>query len=123
MAYVTDRKRAMGMGSARTGAAHHWQMTLSSYALLILTPLFLIAFGPVLGAPHEEVLAHFARPFPAIVTALMLVTGFQHFRRGGQVAIEDYTHGQTRHLLIVATVCLSYGALAAGLSALARLAL
>ena len=123
MAYMTDRKRAEGLGSARTGSAHHWQMTLSSYALLILTPLFLIAFGPVLGAPHAEVVAHFAKPFPAIVTALMIVTGFQHFRQGVQVAIEDYTHGQTRHLLIVAMVCLSYGAMAVGLFALVRLAL
>jgi len=123
MAYVTDRKRAMGMGSARTGAAHHWQMTLSSYALLILTPLFLIAWGPALGMAHEDVLARFARPFPAIVTALMIVVGLQHFRQGVQVAIEDYTHVVTRQLLIVAAVCLSYGAMAAGLFALVRLAL
>ena len=123
MAYMTDRKRATGVGSARTGAEHHWQMTLSSYALLILTPLFLIAWGPALGMAHEEVLARFARPFPAIVTALMIVVGLQHFRQGVQVAIEDYTHGMTRQLLIVAAVCLSYGAMAAGLFALVRLAL
>jgi len=123
MSYMTDRKRAIGLGSAKTGAEHHWQMTLSSYALLILTPLFLIAFGPMLGQGHEAVTAHFARPFPAIVTALMLVVGLQHFRQGVQVAIEDYTDGLTRHLLIVAMVCLSYGAMAVGLFALVRLAL
>lgn len=123
MAFVTDRKRATGLGSARSGAAHHWQMTLSSYALLILTPLFLIAWGPALGTSHEEVLARFARPFPAIVTGLTLVVGFHHFRQGVQALIEDYTHGLTRHLLIVGAVCLSYGAMATGLFALVRLAL
>ena len=123
MAYMTDRKRAAGLGSARTGSEHHWQMTLSSWALLILTPLFLIAWGPAIGMAHEDVLARFARPFPAIVTALMLVAGFQHFRQGVQVLIEDYTEGMTRQLLIVATVCLSYGAMATGLFALVRLAL
>ena len=123
MAFMTDRKRAIGLGSARTGTAHHWQMTLSSYALLILTPLFLIAWGPMLGASHEAVLAHFARPFPAIVIGLMIVVGFQHFRQGVQTLIEDYTEGQKRHLLIVATTCLSYGAMATGLFALVRLAL
>ena len=123
MAYMTDRKRAAGLGSARTGSEHHWQMTLSSWALLILTPLFLIAWGPALGMAHEDVLARFTRPFPAIVTALMLVAGFQHFRQGVQVLIEDYTEGMTRQLLIVATVCLSYGAMATGLFALVRLAL
>ncbi|RDC72259.1 succinate dehydrogenase, hydrophobic membrane anchor protein [Rhodovulum sp. 12E13] len=123
MAYMTARKRAVGLGSARTGTEHHWQMTISSYALLILTPLFLIAWGPMLGQSHEAVLTHFARPFPAIVTGLMLVVGLQHFRQGVQTAIEDYTDGVTRHLMIVAAACVSYGAMATGLFALVRLAL
>lgn len=123
MAFVTDRKRAIGLGSAKSGAAHHWQMTISSYALLVLTPLFLFTWGSMLGEAHPDVLAHFARPFPAIVTGLMLVVGFNHFRHGVQVLIEDYTHGYTRHILIIAMACLSYGAMAAGLFALVRLAL
>ena len=123
MAFLTDRKRAVGLGSAKTGTEHHWNMTISSYALLVLTPLFLIAFGPMIGQPHEAVLAHFARPFPAIVTGLMLVVGFTHFRHGVQVLIEDYTEGFTRRILIIAMACLSYGAMAAGLFALVRLAL
>jgi len=123
MAYMTDRKRAVGLGSARTGTEHHWQMTISSYALLILTPLFLIVWAPMLGQSHEAVLAQFARPFPAIVTGLMLVVGLQHFRQGVQTAIEDYTEGLTRHLMIVAAACIAYGAMATGLFALVRLAL
>ena len=123
MAYMTDRKRAVGLGSAKSGTEHHWQMQLSSYALLILVPLFLIAFGPAVGGTHAEVIAHFARPFPAIVTALTIVVGFHHFRSGVQVLIEDYTHGMTRTLLIVAMVCLSYAAMATGLFAIVRMAL
>ena len=123
MAYMTDRKRALGLGSAKTGTAHHWHMTLTSYALVILTPLFLIVLGGAFGQPHDAVTAHFARPFNAVVTGLMLAVGFNHFRHGVQVAIEDYTDGLTRKLLIVAMVCLSYGAMATGLFALARLAL
>jgi len=123
MSYMTDRKRAVGLGSARAGTEHHWQMIVSSYALLILTPLFLIAWGPMLGQSHAAVLAHFARPFPAIVTGLMLVVGLHHFRKGVQTAIEDYTEGVTRQLLVIGAACLSYGAMATGLFALARLAL
>lgn len=123
MAYLTDRKRAAGLGSAKSGSAHHWNMTVSSWALLLLTPLFLLAFGPMLGEPHDAVLAQFQRPFPAVITALMLVVGFQHFRNGVQVLIEDYTDGLTRQLLIIAMACLSYGAMATGLFALVRLAL
>lgn len=123
MAFITDRKRAVGMGSAKTGTEHHWHMQLSSYALLILVPFFVFTFGFAVGEPYEMVIAYFARPFPAIITGLTLVVGFAHFRSGVQVLIEDYTGGLTRKLLIVATTCLSYGAMATGLFALVRLAL
>ena len=123
MAYVTDRKRAAGLGSAKSGTHHFWSMTQSSMALLVLTPLFIFTFGPMLGAPYAEVVAYFSRPFPAIVAALMLVVGWVHFKTGVQTAIEDYSHGLTRHLLIVGSTCLSYAALATGLFALIRLAL
>ena len=55
--------------------------------------------------------------------AVIVVAGFNHFRHGVQILIEDYTDGLTRHLAIVAMVCLSYGAMAVGLFALVRLAL
>ncbi|MGB1722611.1 MAG: succinate dehydrogenase, hydrophobic membrane anchor protein, partial [Paracoccaceae bacterium] len=90
MRFLTDRKRAVGLGSAKTGTAHFWAMKVSSVALLLLLPLFVFTFGPMLGQPHEEVVAYFARPFPAIVAALTLVVGFVHFKDGVQVLIEDY---------------------------------
>lgn len=123
MAYLTDRKRAAGLGSAKTGTEHHWSMTKSSVGLLILTPLFLLTFGPMLGQPHAEVVAYFSRPFPAIVAALMIVVGFLHFKGGVQTLIEDYVHGFARKVLIVAMICLSYAAIATGLYALVKLAL
>jgi succinate dehydrogenase / fumarate reductase membrane anchor subunit len=123
MAFVTDRKRAVGLGSAKTGTEHFWSMTKSSAALLILVPLFVFTVGPMLGRPHEEVVAFFARPFPALVAALTIVVGFLHFRNGAQVAIEDYTHGLTRKVLILVTTGVSYAAAATGLFAIARIAL
>jgi succinate dehydrogenase / fumarate reductase membrane anchor subunit len=123
MAFLTDRKRAVGLGSAKTGTEHFWSMTVSSVGLLILVPLFVFTFGPMLGEPYEAVIAYFARPFPAIVAALTLGVGFMHFKNGAQVLIEDYTGGLTRKVLIIGTICLSYAAAATGLFALARIAL
>ena len=123
MSYMTAMKGAVGHGSAREGTTRHWAMTKSSVALLILTPLFLFTFGSMLGEPHEEVVAYFARPFPAIVAALMIVVGFMHFKTGIQMVIEDYVHGLAREYTIIATTCLSYAAAAVGLYALARMAL
>lgn len=123
MAYMTDRKRVTGLGSAHTGTHHHWTMTLTSVALIVLTPMFLFTFGPLPGEPHEAVLAALSRPFPAIVAALMLLVGFHHFRLGVQVLIEDYVHGLARKIWIVAMTIVSYGLAATGLFAIARIAL
>lgn len=123
MSYLTDLKRATGTGSARDGTQRHWWMTKSSVGLLILTPLFVFTFGPMLGQPYDAVVAYFARPFPSIVAALMIVVGFMHFKNGIKMVIEDYSHGFTREALIVLTTCLSYGAAATGLFAIAKIAL
>lgn len=123
MSYMTDRKRAAGLGSAKNGTEHFWNMTVSSYALAILTPLFIFTFGGILGAPHEEVIAYYQRPFPAVVAGLMLAVGFMHFKNGAQVLIEDYTGGNLRHWLIIGVTCISYAAAGTGLYAIVRLAL
>lgn len=123
MAFLTDRKRAQGHGSARSGTEHMWHMTVTSYALLILIPLFVFTFGSILGSTHEEVLAYYARPFPAIITGLTFAVGMIHFKSGAQVLIEDYVHGYAQKLLIIALTCLSYALIAVGLFALARMAI
>ncbi|MFN0113765.1 MAG: succinate dehydrogenase, hydrophobic membrane anchor protein [Paracoccaceae bacterium] len=123
MQYLTARKRAEGLGSAKSGTEHFWRMHLTSVALAVLVPVFVFTFGCILGAPHAEVAAYFARPFPAIVTALTLVVGFLHFAAGARVMIEDYWQGAARHWLIIGVSGLSYACIATGLFALVRLAL
>ena len=123
MSYVTDRKRATGRGSARTGTMHHWGMTVSSSGLIVLAPLFVITFGCALGKSYEEVLAYYGQPFPAIVAALMIWISFMHFKNGVRVVIEDYIHGVWREFWIIFTTCMSYGAAATGIFAIAKLAL
>ncbi len=123
MRYLTDRKRATGMGSAKTGTAHFWAMKVSSVGLLFLIPLFVFTFGPMLGEPHEEVVAYFARPFPALIAILTMIVGFKHFNDGVQVLIEDYVHGTQQKIWILIMTCLSYGAAAAGVFAVLRIAL
>ncbi|WP_372988535.1 succinate dehydrogenase, hydrophobic membrane anchor protein [Sulfitobacter sp.] len=123
MAYLTDRKRAVGMGSAKSGTAHFWSMKVSSVALLILIPLFVFTFGAALGGTYEETLAYYAKPFPALIAALTIAVGFKHFNDGVQVLIEDYVHGLAQKIAIILMTCLSYGAAAAGVFAIIRLAL
>ena len=123
MAFLTDRKRAEGMGSAKAGTEYFWSMTKSSFGLVILVPLFIFTFAPMLGESHDAVVAHFARPFPAVIAGLTLVVGWMHFKGGVQTLIEDYTDGLTRKGLVLGTTCLSYAAAAASIYAIARIAL
>lgn len=123
MTFLTDRKRATGMGSAKSGTQHHWQMMVSSVALCALVPLFVFTCGYALGMPYEEAAAYYARPFPAIVGILTLLVGFLHFKSGVQALIEDYMQGLTRKAFIIGSICLSYAAMAAGVFAIVRIAL
>ena len=123
MAFLTDRKRAGGQGSARAGTAHHIFMQLSGAGRALGLPVFVFVFGRALGGTHEAVLATFANPFVAILSALVLVATMAHFRKGAQMMFEDYARGGARHALIAATTILSHVITATGLFALARIAL
>ena len=123
MRYLTDRKRATGMGSAKSGTAHFWAMKVSSVALLILIPLFVFTFGAIVGEDYATVTVYFAHPFPALIAALTLIVGFEHFQSGAQVLIEDYVHGLAQKISIILIKCISYGLMAMGLFAIAKLAL
>jgi succinate dehydrogenase / fumarate reductase membrane anchor subunit len=123
MQYLTDRKRAQGLGAGRSGTHHHWQMMISSILLVPLVPLFIFTFGYGLGGSHAEVLAYFARPFPAIVMALSLVVITLHLLREANAAIEDYMHGVAEKLALIIVAAFSYTLIAAGLLALVKLAL
>ncbi|MEB8388655.1 succinate dehydrogenase, hydrophobic membrane anchor protein [Rhodobacteraceae bacterium KMM 6894] len=123
MRYLTPRKRATGKGSARSGTEHHWHMTVSGVGLALIVPAFLYVFGSALGGTRDEVLATFAHPFVAILTGLILFVGLEHFRKGSQAMIEDYSHGTTRKALIIGVTVLCYGLTATGLFALAKIAI
>ncbi|MBI6628703.1 succinate dehydrogenase, hydrophobic membrane anchor protein [Pontibaca salina] len=123
MRFLTDRKRAEGRGAAGSGTAHHWHMQISAFGLALVVPAFLYVFGSSLGKTHAEVLDIFSRPFPAVVTALVLVVGMIHFRKGAQTMIEDYSDGITRKVLIMSVAAFSYALIATGLFALAKIAL
>lgn len=123
MRYLTDRKRAVGMGSAKTGTDHFWRVKVQSFGLLILIPLFVFTFGPILGSDYAAVTEYFARPWPALVAALTIIVTMVHFKDGAQVLIEDYVHGLAQKITILAMICISYGLAAMGLFAIAKLAL
>ena len=122
MRYMTDRKRAVGKGAAHSGTAHHWSMHMTSVALAFMVPTWIYLFGHALGQSHAVVLATFARPFPAILTALVLVIAMRHFTKGATMMIEDYARGSARKLGVIFVTSLATVIAATGLFALAKIA-
>jgi len=123
MRYLTDRKRAVGRGAAHSGTEHHWSMQMSAVALACTVPVWLYIFGHALGGSREEVLATFARPFPAILTALVLVVGMRHFAKGATMMLQDYVHGSALKIGIMVATSLAGVIAATGLFALIKIAL
>lgn len=123
MRYLTDRKRAERKGASGTGTEHHWYMTVSAVALAFLIPTFLYVFGTTLGQDRAGVVATFGHPFVAVLTGLVLFVSMQHFAKGAQMMIEDYTHGSWRRGLIMLVYSLAYVITATGLWALVKMAM
>ncbi|MDQ2066174.1 succinate dehydrogenase, hydrophobic membrane anchor protein [Xinfangfangia sp. CPCC 101601] len=123
MRYLTARKRAEGKGASGSGTEHHWAMTVSAVGLAFLVPVWLYIFGSALGGTRAEVLETFARPFPAILTALTLVIGMRHFAMGASGMIEDYLHGTARKAAIIFVISLAWVIAAVGIFALLKIAL
>ena len=123
MRYLTDRKRAEGRGASHGGTAHHWSMQMSAVALACLVPVWLYVFGHALGGTRDQVLATFARPFPAIVTGLVLVIAMRHFAKGATMMLQDYTRGSLLKLGVMFVTSLAGVIAATGLFALIKIAL
>ncbi|SMO54915.1 succinate dehydrogenase, hydrophobic membrane anchor protein [Ruegeria faecimaris] len=123
MRYLTDRKRAEGLGAGKSGTQTHWNTMVRAMILTVLIPLFIFTFGAGLGGTYEEVLAYFSRPFPAIVCALTLIVALLQLMYEAQEAIEDYIHGVAEKVTLVAMWAFGYTLMVAGLFALVKLAL
>lgn len=123
MQYLTARKRAEGLGSGHSGTGHHWMMTKTSAALIVLIPLFVFTFGRILGEPREVVQTFYARPFPALVAGLTFLVAMLHLKGGMQMMLEDYVHGTAGRIAILIASGLCYAIAAVGTFAVLRLAL
>lgn len=85
-------RRAIGLGSAKSGTQHWWLQRLTAVALIPLSIWFLAALVAHTGADGATASAWLAQPWIALPTIVLLIVLFQHTRLGLQVVIEDYIH-------------------------------
>jgi succinate dehydrogenase / fumarate reductase membrane anchor subunit len=97
----TPLARVRGLGSARDGTAHFWQIRVTAIAALLLTPVFLAVLVALVGADHTTVKRVIGHPAVAVALLLMLAATLQHMRLGMQVVIEDYVHAEGSKLVLL----------------------
>ena len=102
---------------------HHFEMKITSIALFFLIPIFIFTFGSVVGEDHDTVVEYLSTPFPALIVALTLIIGLQHFQSGARTLIEDYIRGLGYTLALVFVKFLSYFLMAVGLYSIGKIAL
>jgi len=102
---------------------HHFEMKITSIALFFLIPLFIFTFGSVVGEDHDTVVEYLSMPFPALIVALTLIIGLQHFQSGAQTLIEDYIRGLAFKVVLIFVKVLSYSLMAVGLYSIGKIAL
>ena len=108
---------ARGLGSARNGTGHWWQLRLTSIALLFLAPWFLVLLHGLVGADRYTVQLVLSRPLNASLMIAWLLSVFWHAQLGLQVVIEDYVHGRAEWALqIMVRFLCAVGAIASVLA-------
>lgn len=100
----TALHRAIGLGSAKSGAHDWWLQRATAVALVPLSVWFLAALIAQVVGGHDAAAAWLAKPIVAILMILFLVAMFQHLRLGLQVIIEDYVHSDRIKFAAVAAV-------------------
>jgi succinate dehydrogenase / fumarate reductase, membrane anchor subunit len=118
----TSIGRVRGLGSAHSGA-HHWlvqRFTAIGNLVLGLWLLFSLLTQPDFS--HATLVAWAAKPVPALLLALLVISTFWHARLGLQVLVEDYVHEHANKFAAMALLNLSaFAGAAAGLFFIARI--
>ncbi|MEO5962986.1 MAG: succinate dehydrogenase, hydrophobic membrane anchor protein [Thermomonas sp.] len=90
--FRTPLKRALGLGSAKSGTEHFLWQRVTAIVLLLLGA-YLIGLLLSLGAAnYERARAIVADPLNATILIAFLIAMFWHAKLGLQVVIEDYVH-------------------------------
>ncbi len=93
MSFQSPLGKALGRGSAKSGA-DHWLM--QRYTAISLVPLGLWFAFAMVSLPHgsyELVMAWVAEPVNGILLILLVISLVYHSMLGIQVIVEDYVHG------------------------------
>lgn len=97
----TSIGRVRGLGAAKEGAHHWWTHRLTAGSNLLLMLWFIASLAMLPGYDYATVTAWLSSLWAAVPMALLIISVFWHFRLGLQTVIEDYSHAESRVVLLV----------------------
>ena len=104
--FQTPLRRVHGLGPARSGTSHFWQMRVTSVLLVPLTLAFVFIVLSLLGRSHSAAIQVLANPFVTFTILAFLGVSLHHMWLGMREIIIDYVHDDNRKLaLLIANAC------------------
>ena len=123
MSLVSPLNRVLGLGSAKEGAEHWWAQRLTAIALVPLGLWFAFTFGGLGDFSYDSVVAFIGQPLNSILLILTVLTLSYHSHLGVQVVAEDYLHGPSIKVIVIASVLFAHVTVAvAGIFAVLKVA-
>jgi len=83
-------KSVLGLGAAKQGSHHWWMQRVSSVALLLLAPWFLLSLISLGDVSYASLTLWIAQPVHSVLLTMFVVITVYHTQLGLQVVIEDY---------------------------------
>ncbi|KZC23437.1 succinate dehydrogenase [Rhodanobacter thiooxydans] len=96
--------RAIGLGSAKSGAHHWWLQRVTAVALVPLLLWLVVSLLAHARGGHQAVALWLGRPAVAVTMAVLLVALFWHMKLGLRVIVEDYVHADRVKFAALAAV-------------------
>ena len=119
----TDLGRVRGLGSAKDGVHHWWLQRVTAVSNLVLMLWFIFSLVRLPSLDYSSVMLWLRQPVAAVPMLLLIVTVFWHLRLGMQVLIEDYVHGSSRVVAMLALNFYTVAGAAAAVFAVLKIAL
>lgn len=114
--------RAVGLGSAKSGAEHWWAERVSALALVPLTLWLVASLIAHSRSDYAGFLAWLRNPGVTIAMVLLLISLFHHTALGLQVIVEDYVHSGFKYAAVVAVRLSCFALATAGIIAVLKIA-
>lgn len=96
----TQLGRVRGLGSAKSGSGHWWQLRVTSAGALVLDFWLIFSLLRLPDYSYPTISGWITSPLAAVPLALLILNWCWHLRLGLLEPIEDYVHGGNRILTL-----------------------